>query len=116
MKKEAFVAYLTSKGRSQDEVQTILLDVEEMETYIQKQGSTLDTMDVTLLRKYLDTLMDTNRNELPRFRNMARYFHFTRQHDLYIYFTTLFGSLEVMDQIKQHIHPKIGRASCRGRV
>ncbi len=107
MKREAFVADLTSKGRSQNEVQTILLDVEEMETFIQKQGSTLDTMDVTLLRKYLDTLMDTNRNELPRFRNMARYFHFTRRHDLYIYFTTLFGSLEVMDQIKQHIHPNV---------
>lgn len=105
--KKKFSDYLSSKGKSQDEVQAIWFDVEAMEKFAEANGSTLDTMDIPLLRRYLDLLMDTDRADLPRFRNLARYFHFTRQHELYIYFTTLFGSLEVMDQIKQHLHPDV---------
>ncbi|HBZ41522.1 MAG: hypothetical protein A2Y20_04935 [Firmicutes bacterium GWF2_51_9] len=102
----ALIEHFKARGKSDQEIYAILDDVKELEDFILEHRVKLENLDVPLLRTFIAKLIREERNTMARLVNLMRYFGATRQYDLYIYFTSLVNSTDVIDQITRRLDPK----------
>lgn len=63
----------------------------------------IDTCTGEDMERYVEFLVENNENSMERLFAMARYFLVTDNKPLYIYFTSIFGSVGVVDEIRKRI-------------
>lgn len=120
MDRSKLMAYYQKRGFNQEVTQAACDYVQNFESWLSddktkidqdvKQTtettniSTLETTTIDTLRTYIQVLIDQDQNQLDRLLALARYFYITERNDLYLYFTSLFGALGVMDTIIERIN------------
>jgi hypothetical protein len=75
--------------------------VEELETYLSVLGGSLDAASQDDVARYIALLVETGGNTRTRLLALARYFELAGARDIYLYFTSLFGSVGVVDSIRE---------------
>lgn len=73
------------------------------EKYLEERKLMPESACVDDMRAYIESLIESSENTLPRFLAIARYFYLIGNHDIYIYFTSLLGGLGVMENIKDRL-------------
>ena len=77
--------------------------VEEMESALIEAGLDIDTVSIEALKEYLTDIVSSGKNSPVRLLALARYYFVINKHDVYIYFTKLFGGYGVIDNIKKRL-------------
>lgn len=77
--------------------------VKDMEASLAKAGISLDDAPINSVKAYLAEVITSNENKPTRLLALARYYFAVDKHDVYIYFTKLFGGYGVMDNIKKRL-------------
>ena len=77
--------------------------VEEMESALIEAGLDIDTVSIEALKEYLSDIVSSDKNSPVRLLALARYYFVINKHDVYIYFTKLFGGYGVIDNIKKRL-------------
>jgi hypothetical protein len=80
----------------------------ELEDYLAASGISLDTCSVADIKNYIAHLLAKGCVSAEKLQAMARYFYLKDRHDIYIYFTKLFGGLGVLENIKQRAEKYAG--------
>jgi len=70
---------------------------------VRKEEENLETLSA-----YVQDLIRHESNPMDHLIALARYYYTTNQRDLYIYFTSIFGSVGVIDQIKTRMIDQLG--------
>lgn len=100
MKKKLFKKYYQNKGHSNSEIKKAISDVTKLENQLNKEGKNLHTANISDIKKYVQTLINYKENKETTLLALARYFYLIDAEDIYIYFTSIFGSKGVMENIK----------------
>lgn len=110
MKEKAFEETYKSRGFSQHEIEAATAFVKSFENDLSGKGRSLEEAQVDDLRRHIHGLMQKGQNSESRLLALARYFHMIGRHELYIYFTALFGGLGVMENIRERLAQQEGEA------
>ena len=77
--------------------------VNEMETALAKTGLSFEAASIDAVKDYLSEIVASGQNSPAHLLALARYYYVVDKHDIYIYFTKLFGGYSVMDNIKKRL-------------
>ena len=75
--------------------------IRDVEKYLDNRDINFNTAEVANIKDYIQILVEKELNSIERIIALARYFYLIGKQDIYIYFTTLFGGLGVIDNIKK---------------
>lgn len=89
------------KGLGEAAAAEAVAHVRDLERHLASTGRTLETVDQDDLAAYVARLVETGDNSEARLLALARFFQCTGAHDLYIFFTSLFGSDGVLASIRE---------------
>jgi len=98
MKEKAFRELYGSRGYSAEETDLAVGYVKRMESSLNT-----DVADINMVKEHIDMLIEKGENTIPVLLALARYFYLLDNHEVYIYFTKLFGGLGVMDNIRKRL-------------
>ncbi len=77
--------------------------VKEMEATLARDNISFDEPSLDDVKEYLIGIVESTQNSPSRLLALARYYFVINKHDIYIYFTKLFGGYGVMDNIKKRL-------------
>ena len=77
--------------------------VKKMESTLTEAGLDIDTISLEAIKNYLADIVSSGKNSPSRLLALARYYFVIDKHNIYIYFTKLFGGYGVMDNIKKRL-------------
>ncbi len=100
MDKNLLKDYYFKRGYSNEEINIAVRVVKNLEIYLKKIGKSLQDANVFDIKKYVQDLIKERENDEESLLAIARYFYLINSKDIYIYFTSIFGSKGVMDNIK----------------
>ncbi len=112
---EGFREYLISRNFEEDDIEAALENVRELKDYLDGMDGGIDNTSVENVRSYFRELVETGKNSMQRFIDLARYFYFTGQHQVYIYIISTFSGLEVLDSISEKLISEMG-TDCQARI
>lgn len=80
-------------------------DIEKAVGYVKDMESFMDIGNATVekTKLYINKLIAESNNTVPVLLALARYFYVIDNHEVYIYFTKLFGGLGVMENIRKRL-------------
>lgn len=115
MSGEDFRDFLMARGMDEAEVEAALLNVRHLRENLQERGEDIDHASVESVRDYFQLLIETGGNSMKRLVDLARYFYFRGQHDVYIYIVSTVSGREVLESISDKIVSEMG-TDCQARV
>lgn len=74
-------------------------EVEKLNKYLDSKGIILNDISIAQIKEYISLKIDLKENDIPSIVALARYYKAIDRKDIYIYFTTLFNSLGVVENI-----------------
>lgn len=98
-----FRKHLEGRGLSVEIIDFSMTAVEEFEEYLRKNGTPFDTASPGVLRDYVSSLMEADKNSLERLVALARYCSFARKNDHLVYLVSLFGARNVLPDIGERL-------------
>jgi hypothetical protein len=113
LKEKTFRSYLKGRKVSAATIESSVAAVREFEKYLRKRKTTLRSAGVDVLRDYISLLIEEDKNSKDRLVAIARYCHFAKKNDLYIYFTGILGAIEVLPGIGERLATIAGQATQR---
>ena len=87
--------------------------VENLSHYLAASGKALESAGIGDIRTYIARLTDRHENSEDTLRALARYFYLTDKAEIYIYFTSLFGSRGVLEHIHRQLAEQEGEGTGR---
>ena len=100
---DEFVKHLQQRGLSRKQVDFCLGAVKEFEQHLEKEGTSLDSVTVPMLRHYVALLMAEGKNSMDRLIAVARYCGFAKKNGLFIYLVSLVGAADVLPGIGKRL-------------
>jgi hypothetical protein len=92
-----------ARGAAEDEIAQALAAVALLEANLMKLGIPIGKATVDDLRAYVDALVSEGPVDRSDLLALARFFYANKSYDIYIYFTQLFGSRGVMENISSRL-------------
>lgn len=77
--------------------------VKKMESFLEASDLSFESIGASAVNEYLQKLIGDGNNSLPIILALARYFYLINNHEAYIYFTKVFGSRGVIDNIRKRL-------------
>ena len=102
MKEKQFRDLYEKRGYDSASTDEAVSFVNEMETAFAKDGISIDEPSLVDVKEYLAGIVALGQNSPVRLLALTRYYFVINKHDIYIYFTKLFGGYGVIDNIKKH--------------
>ena len=87
-----------NRGYEEGDIDKAVGYVRDMESYLDIENAT-----VVSVKEYINKLIEEGNNTIPVILALARYFYLIDNHEVYIYFTKLFGGLGVMENIRKRL-------------
>lgn len=112
MKEQLLRDLYKKRGASGSDALAAVNYVEQLENYLIEHGVSLETAETTLIAEYITGLIEASENTIPRFLALARYFYLIDSHDVYIYFTKVFGGIGVIENIKKRLVDNTDEETC----
>jgi hypothetical protein len=103
MNKELYTQYLKNRKFDDKLINSSINDVLLMESYINNNGTTLETIAIDDIDKYIEHLNENKKNTLSTLISIGRYFYAINRNDMYIYLTSLIGGIGVYENIEKRI-------------
>jgi hypothetical protein len=103
MKKKEFVEFLERYSLDEDAIEAAVTEVREFEQYLAGAGKSLEEVEVSDIKGYMQVLISRKRNDWDRLVALARYFYISGDSDMYIYFTQILHGREVYPSIARRL-------------
>ncbi len=110
MNRKILIDFYKQRRETADSTNAAVAAVENLEQSLVVRHLALDTAQVGAVREHVTELVAKKLNNIDRLRALARYFYLIGRSDVYIYFTTLFGSLGVLESIRRRTVDLAGQA------
>ncbi len=99
MQLNVFKIMYENNNFSKDEIEKAINYLNEADKYLKD----IDNCTLEDIKKYVSYLVEINENSKERLITLARYFKLTKRHNIYIYFTSIFGGVGVIENIQNRI-------------
>ena len=109
MEVKQLVDLYVSRGAADAEISQALDAVSRLADYLRHRNLSAETVSVDDMRSYIDYLREQGPLSRAELLAVARFFYVSKSHDVYIYFTQLFGSRGVMENISERLSETTGR-------
>ena len=113
MKESEFRKYLQKRKTSAKDIESSVSVVREFEGYLAKEKTSLKSVDLDTIKKYISLLIEESRNSRDRLVAIARYCYFAKRTELYIYFTSILGAVNVLPDIGERLARIVGEKTSR---
>ena len=113
MDKSKLIDLYAKRGASDEQTQNAIDCVLSLEKYLTAKDTVLDTCSVEDVKGYIALLLANDEVTAETLLSMARYFYLENRHDIYIYFTKLFGGMGVLENIKRRAEKYAGEETAR---
>jgi hypothetical protein len=98
-RENGFRKRLKERKLSDKEIDFAIDAVKELLEYLKKKKVTLRVAGLGELKEYLSFLIDGGRNSMARLLAIARYCHFVKKNDYYVYFTSILNGKDILPLI-----------------
>jgi hypothetical protein len=113
MDKSKLIDLYSKRGASDKQAQQAIDCVLSLERHLVAKGTELDTCSVEDVKSYIASLLAKGEIKSETLLAMARYFYLENRHDIYIYFTKLFGGMGVLENIKRRAEKYAGEETAQ---
>ena len=113
MRESGFRKYLQKRKLKAKAVDSSVGFVKEFEEHLKKKKLTLNSANLDTLKGYVSLLIKEGKNSEDRLIAIARYCYFTRKTDLYIYFTSILGAVNVLPEVGERLATLAGKDAKR---
>ena len=113
MDKSKLTDLYSKRGYSDEQTRQAIDYVLSLEKHIMASGAALSTCSVDDIKGYIALLLENGEVTAETLLAMARYFYLENRHDIYIYFTKLFGGMGVLENIKRRAEKYAGKETAR---
>ena len=113
LKESGFRKYLTGRKLKAKEINSSIRVVKEFEEYLKEKKTTIESAGVDVLKDYISLLIKEGKNSRDRLIAIARYCYFTKKTDLYIYFTSILGAVNVLTDMGERLATIAGEETRR---
>ena len=103
LKEGRFRKYLQKRKISARDIESSVSAVREFKEHLRKRKTPLRSVDLNALKEYISLLIKEGKNSRDRLVAIARYCYFTKKNDLYIYFTSILGAMNVLPDIGERL-------------
>ena len=103
MNSEILYEYYINRGFEDSKAKSAVQEILNLEMNLNEYNKTLINADISDIKRYVAILIDIGKNEADVLLALARYFYLIDRKDIYIYFTSIFGSSGVVENIKDRI-------------
>lgn len=100
---EILSKHYRSRGMTDDQVLQAVQAVQELEVWLKARAISMEDVTVDIIRDYVAHLVASGQNTTEQLLALARLFNLIHQHEIYVFFTSLFGSQDVMETIRDRI-------------
>jgi len=100
---EILSSHYRSRGMTEDQILQAVQAVQYLESRLNAHGISMESVTVDIIREHIAHLVATGQSSPEHLLALARLFNLTHQHEIYVYFTSLFGSQDVMETIRDRI-------------
>jgi hypothetical protein len=108
MNKKNFVNFLKKRNLTDEKILESVKRVEKMERFFKNENYIISNVSQEVVEKYIEKLIITKENSKDHLITLARIFYLEERKDIYIYFTKIFGGLEVIQNIKNRMEKIVG--------
>jgi hypothetical protein len=98
-----FMKRLQQRGLNREQVDSCLDTVREFEQHLEAREASLDSVTMSMLKRYVALLVAEGKNSMERLIALARYCSFAKMNDLFIYLVSLVGAVEVLPGIGERL-------------
>jgi hypothetical protein len=115
MREEEFREFCLKRGLSQEQAESAVAAVGELEDRLTEVGRDLDSASVEDYREHVSLLMSQGRNSMDRLLALARYSYLVKNNEAYVYFASILGGRSVLPSISERL-ASIAGEEARDRV
>ena len=108
LRESGFRKYLQKRKLKAKAVGSSVGFVKEFEEHLKKKKQALDSANLDALKEYVALLIKEGKNSEDRLIAIARYCYFIKKTDLYIYFTSILGAVNVLPEIGERLASIVG--------
>jgi hypothetical protein len=108
LKEKGFRKRLKERKLSEKEIELSVEAAEEFLEYLQKKKVPLKAASLDDLKEYVAFLIDGERNSMNRLVAIARYCHFVKKNDYYVYFTSILNGRDILPLIGKKLSDVAG--------
>lgn len=108
MSKAKLIDFYKQHNYSDERIDNALSIVTKLEAFLGDNGNTIEDAPLSEVKNFVKVLIDQELNSIDNLRALSHYFYLTNQQNVYIYFTSLFGSRGVMQNIQRRIKKQEG--------
>ena len=109
MKTDGFIKLYKDRGYDDKAIDDAVSQLQEAEKFFKEHNAEFEEVTVDLVKKYVNYLIENDKNSLEALLAAARYFHLIKNNDVYIHFTKILGGLGVIENIKKRIEIYAGK-------
>lgn len=109
LKEIGFRKYLKGRRLCARNIDSSVAAVKEFEKYLRKRKITLESAGLDALKDYISLLIKEDKNSKDRLFAVARYCHFAKKSDLYIYLASILGASDVLPGIGERLATVAGK-------
>ena len=113
LRESGFRKYLQKRKISVKDIDYSVSALREFEEYLKKKSTSLKSVDLDAIKEYVSLLITESRNSKERLVAIARYCYFAKKTDLYIYFTSIMGAVNVLPDIGERLANVVGEKTRR---
>lgn len=106
MQKDKLIQLYTQRGYNKDTTRAAVSILERLECHALNNGDRVDSISTSTVQSFINSLIETDENTQDNLLAMARYFKVINNQPIYLYFTGLFGSIDVIPTICNRIKDK----------
>ncbi|MEX1377114.1 MAG: hypothetical protein AB1Z23_06490 [Eubacteriales bacterium] len=108
MNTDSFVKLYKDRGYDDKTIDEAVCALVDAEKYLKKNDTDFENANVENAKKYIKSLIESDKNDLNTLLALARYFHLVDNKDVYIHFTKVLGGLGVLESIKKRMKTYAG--------
>lgn len=103
MDESSFRELYEKRGLSESEADAGVAAICDYERYLAHHGRTFEDSDVDIVKSYLESLLGSGHNSKERLIALARYSHLSGKSDVYIYFTSILGIDDIVENLSDRV-------------
>jgi len=103
LRESEFRKHLKGRGLTADSIDISVNAVREFEEYLEKKGTSFESVSLGELKDYVSSLIKEDANSIDRLIAVARYCRFAKKNDHFIYLTSLIGARNVLPDIGERL-------------
>jgi hypothetical protein len=103
LRKNGFTGFLQKRNVEAKHIAFSIKAVEDFEAYLKGKNGELKSASVATVKQYASQLIKEGKNSEATFIALARYYHYTKKYNLFVYLVSVIGAADVPHEISERI-------------